>query len=77
MEFELKLSASSDESRLILSGNGPHKPSDTSERTFKFESFVRMVNNESMENFAERVLGETVKFPEGEDLFPTTVNLVM
>lgn len=57
MKFELMLSSSSDQNLLILAGNGPHRPKDTRESTFKLESFVRVVKKESMEKLLDRVVG--------------------
>ena len=66
MKFELKFITSRDHNLSILEGKGPHKPSDTNDNTFRFESFVKTVKKDSMENLSERV----------SDEFPTTVNSV-
>jgi hypothetical protein len=53
MKFELTFNTSRDENRLIFSGNGPHNPNETNDKTFKFESFVITVKNESVEKVPE------------------------
>ena len=74
MKFELIFSTSSDPNRVILDGKGPHKPMDTNDSTFKFESFERTVKKVSMENLSERVSAE---FQEaGLILFPMMVSSV-
>jgi hypothetical protein len=58
-------------------GKGPHNPKDTSDNTFKFESFVRVVKKASIEKLSDKVfcfglLGDAEELL----LFPTTVNSV-
>nr|AFK38657.1 unknown [Lotus japonicus] len=66
MKFELMFSTCREEKRLIFAGKGPHKPKDTNDNTFKFESFVITVKKESIE-----------KLPESKEvLFPIIVNSV-
>jgi len=73
-KFDEMLKTSSDLNLLILEGSGPHKPSETNDKTFMFESFVKTVKKESIENLSERVL---LEFQEtGLVLFPMIVNSV-
>jgi hypothetical protein len=55
-KFEEILKTSSDLNLLIFEGNVPHKPSDTNDKTFIFESFVKIVKKDSIENLCERLL---------------------
>ena len=82
MKFELILNDSRRENLDIVVGKLPQIPNEIRESFCKFVSFVRTVNNESMENFSDKVFWETINLPfikeveeswVGEDLFPMTV----
>lgn len=68
------LKTSSDLNLLILEGSGPHKPSETNDKTFMFESFVKTVKKESIENLSERVL---LEFQETGLVLIVIVNLYL
>lgn len=61
MKLELRFRAWREEENLVIfGGRGPEMPRETRDKVFKFESFVRTVKSESVENVLESL---TVLFP--------------